>query len=58
MNNCRKVLNFEGRKKRDIYLTGANFDEEPTIRFNDGLNTMGELKFNENILKVSFFPKL
>ena len=55
MKNCSKVLYFEGRKKKDLFLTVADVDEGPTIRFNvEGLNTMGELKFNGNSLKVSF----
>ena len=58
MKNCSKVLYFEGRKKKDLYLTVADVDEGPTIRFNvEGLNTMGELKFNGNCLKVSFFSQ-
>ena len=59
MKNCSKVLYFEGRKKKDLFLTVADVDEGPTIRFNvEGLNTMGELKFNGNSLKVSFLRKL
>jgi len=54
MKNCSKVLYFEGRKKKDLFLTVADVDEGPTIRFNvEGLNTMGELKFNGNSLKTS-----
>ena len=54
MKNCSKVLYFEGRKKKDLFLTVADVDEGPTIRFNvEGLSTMGELKFNGNALKVS-----
>ena len=53
MKNCSKVLYFEGRKKKDLYITVADVDEGPTIRFNvEGLNTMGELKFSGNCLKV------
>ena len=59
MKNCSKVLYFEGRKKKDLFLTVADVDEGPTIRFNvEGLNTMGELKFNGNSLKVSFYQKI
>jgi len=54
MKNCSKVLYFEGRKKKDLYITVADVDEGPTIRFNvEGLNTMGELKFSGNCLKGS-----
>merc|ERR1711935_1155418 len=54
MKNCSKVLYFEGRKKKDLFLTVADVDEGPTIRFNvEGLSTMGELKFNGNALKTS-----
>merc|ERR1712013_826847 len=54
MKNCSKVLYFEGRKKKDLFLTVADVEEGPTIRFNvEGLNTMGELKFNGNALKTS-----
>lgn len=54
MKNCSKVLYFEGRKKKDLYITVADVDEGPTIRFNvEGLNTMGELKFSGNCLKVT-----
>ena len=53
MKNCSKVLYFEGRKKKDLFLTVADVEEGPTIRFNvEGLNTMGELKFSGNSLKV------
>ena len=53
MKNCSKVLYFEGRKKKDLFLTVADVDEGPTVRFNvEGLNTMGELKFTGNSLKV------
>ena len=53
MKNCSKVLYFEGRKKKDLFLTVADVDEGPTIRFNvEGLNTLGELKFTGNSLKV------
>ena len=53
MKNCSKVLYFEGRKKKDLFLTVADVEEGPTIRFNvEGLNTMGELKFSGNCLKV------
>ena len=56
MKNCSKVLYFEGRKKKDLYITMADIDEGPTIRFNvEGLNTMGELKFSGNCLKVKFY---
>merc|ERR1712088_40330 len=54
MKNCSKVLYFEGRKKKDLFLTVADVDEGPTIRFNvEGLNTLGELKFTGNSLKSS-----
>jgi len=54
MKNCSKVLYFEGRKKKDLFLTVADVEEGPTIRFNvEGLNTMGELKFSGNCLKTS-----
>ena len=54
MKNCSKVLYFEGRKKKDLFLTVADVEEGPTIRFNvEGLNTMGELKFTGNCLKVN-----
>jgi len=53
MKNCSKVLYFEGRKKKDLFLTVADVEEGPTMRFNvEGLNTMGELKFTGNCLKV------
>ena len=53
MKNCSKVLYFEGRKKKDLFLTVADVEEGPTIRFNvEGLNTLGELKFSGNCLKV------
>jgi len=54
MKNCSKVLYFEGRKKKDLFLTIADVDEGPTVRFNvEGLNTLGELKFTGNSLKSS-----
>ena len=54
MKNCSKVLYFEGRKKKDLFLTVADVEEGPTIRFNvEGLNTLGELKFSGNCLKVN-----
>merc|ERR1712128_250737 len=54
MKKCSKVLYFEGRKKMDLFLTVADVNEGPTIRFNvEGLSTMGELKFNGNALKTS-----
>ena len=59
MKNCSKVLYFEGRKKKDLFLTVADVEEGPTIRFNvEGLNTMGELKFSGNSLKVLRLWKL
>jgi len=54
MKNCSKVFYFEGRKKKDLFLTVADVDEGPTVRFNvEGLNTLGELKFSGNCLKSS-----
>ena len=56
LKNCSKVLFFEGRKKKDLFLTVADAEEGPTVRFNvEGLNTMGELKFSGNCLKVRTF---
>lgn len=33
MKNCNKVLMFEGRKKRDLYLWMANVPQGPSIKF-------------------------
>lgn len=33
MKNCNKVMLFEGRKKRDLYLWLANVPNGPSVKF-------------------------
>lgn len=33
MKNCTKVLLFEGRHKRDLYVWAANVPNGPTVKF-------------------------
>ncbi|WKX98994.1 hypothetical protein Q1695_014117 [Nippostrongylus brasiliensis] len=54
MKNCTKVLYFESRKHKDVYLWMSNVDGGPSIKFLvHNVHTMMELKMSGNCLKAS-----
>nr|CDJ84239.1 Brix domain containing protein [Haemonchus contortus] len=54
MKNCTKVLYFESRKHKDVYLWMSNVDNGPSIKFLvHNMHTMMELKLSGNCLKAS-----
>jgi len=54
MKNCSKVLLFEGRRKRDLYMWAANVARGPSVKFEvENVHTMAELKLTGNCLKSS-----
>ena len=54
MKNCNKVLLFEGRRMRDLYLWAANVARGPSAKFLvENIHTMAELKMTGNCLKAS-----
>lgn len=54
MKNCNKVLLFEGRRKRDLYLWAANVARGPSAKFQvENVHTMSELKMTGNCLRHS-----
>jgi ribosome biogenesis protein BRX1 len=63
LRNCNKVLFFDMKKKRDLYLWMANVPDGPTIKFLvENLHTMEGLKLTGNCLRgsrpiLSFDPK-
>ncbi|GMT18946.1 hypothetical protein PFISCL1PPCAC_10243, partial [Pristionchus fissidentatus] len=54
MKNCTKVVYFETRKHKDLYMWLGNISDGPSIKFlvND-VHTMKELKMTGNVLKGS-----
>ena len=63
LRNCNKVLFFDMKKKRDLYLWMASVPDGPTVKFLvENLNTMEGLKLTGNCLRgsrplLSFDPK-
>ncbi|PIO61672.1 brix domain protein [Teladorsagia circumcincta] len=54
MKNCTKVLYFESRKHKDVYLWMSNVDNGPSVKFLvHNMHTMMEMKLSGNCLKAS-----
>ncbi|KAL6728718.1 hypothetical protein Aduo_010461 [Ancylostoma duodenale] len=54
MKNCTKILYFESRKHKDVYLWMSNVDNGPSIKFLvHNMHTMMEMKMSGNCLKAS-----
>lgn len=54
LRNCNKVLFFDMKKKRDLYLWMASVPDGPTVKFLvENLHTMEELKLTGNCLRGS-----
>ncbi|XP_062534035.1 ribosome biogenesis protein BRX1 homolog [Armigeres subalbatus] len=54
MKHCNKVVLFEGRRKRDLYMWLANVGKGPSVKFLiENINTMGEMKLTGNCLRGS-----
>ncbi|KJH48666.1 brix domain protein [Dictyocaulus viviparus] len=54
MMNCTKVLFFESRKHKDVYLWMSNVQNGPSVKFLvHNMHTMLELKLSGNCLKAS-----
>ncbi|EAT46918.1 AAEL001917-PA [Aedes aegypti] len=54
MKHCNKVVLFEGRRKRDLYMWLANVEKGPSVKFLiENINTMGEMKLTGNCLRGS-----
>ncbi|EDS33596.1 brix domain-containing protein 2 [Culex quinquefasciatus] len=54
MKHCNKVVLFEGRRKRDLYMWLANAGQGPSVKFLiENINTMGEMKLTGNCLRGS-----
>lgn len=54
MKHCNKVVLFEGRRKRDLYMWLANVGQGPSVKFLiENINTMGEMKLTGNCLRGS-----
>lgn len=54
MKHCNKVMLFEGRRKRDLYMWLANVEKGPSVKFLiENINTMGEMKLTGNCLRGS-----
>uniref|UniRef100_A0A183GFX7 Ribosome biogenesis protein BRX1 homolog n=1 Tax=Heligmosomoides polygyrus TaxID=6339 RepID=A0A183GFX7_HELPZ len=54
MKNCTKVLYFESRKHKDVYLWMSNVDGGPSVKFLvHNMHTMMEMKMSGNCLKAS-----
>ncbi|CAF1285572.1 unnamed protein product, partial [Didymodactylos carnosus] len=54
LRNCNKVLFFDMKKKKDLYLWMGNVPDGPTVKFLvENLHTMEELKLTGNCLKGS-----
>lgn len=54
MKHCNKVLLFEGRRKRDLYMWCTNVPEGPSAKFFiENVHTLGELKMTGNCLRGS-----
>ncbi|KAK6740142.1 hypothetical protein RB195_008549 [Necator americanus] len=54
MKNCTKILYFESRKHKDVYLWMSNVDNGPSIKFLvHNVHTMLEMRMSGNCLKAS-----
>ncbi|XP_002741649.1 ribosome biogenesis protein BRX1 homolog [Saccoglossus kowalevskii] len=54
IKNCNKVIYFEAKKKKDLYMWIANSPNGPSAKFLiENLHTMDELKMTGNCLKGS-----
>ncbi|XP_035905850.1 ribosome biogenesis protein BRX1 homolog [Anopheles stephensi] len=54
MKHCNKVMLFEGRRKRDLYMWLANATVGPSVKFLvENIHTMGEMKLTGNCLRGS-----
>uniref|UniRef100_A0A182WAM6 Ribosome biogenesis protein BRX1 homolog n=1 Tax=Anopheles minimus TaxID=112268 RepID=A0A182WAM6_9DIPT len=54
MKHCNKVMLFEGRRKRDLYMWLANASVGPSVKFLiENIHTMGEMKLTGNCLRGS-----
>lgn len=54
VKNCNKVVMFEGRLKRDLYMWLANVPNGPSVKFLvESVYTMAELKLTGNCLRGS-----
>ncbi|XP_053675786.1 ribosome biogenesis protein BRX1 homolog [Anopheles nili] len=54
MKHCNKVMLFEGRRKRDLYMWLANAGAGPSVKFLvENIHTMGEMKLTGNCLRGS-----
>ncbi|EYB84277.1 hypothetical protein Y032_0320g2400 [Ancylostoma ceylanicum] len=54
MKNCTKILYFESRKHKDVYLWMSNVDNGPSVKFLvHNMHTMMEMKMSGNCLKAS-----
>lgn len=54
MKHCNKVVLFEGRRKRDLYMWLANAGVGPSVKFLvENIHTMGEMKLTGNCLRGS-----
>lgn len=54
IKHCNKVVLFEGRRKRDLYMWLANVGQGPSVKFLiENINTMGEMKLTGNCLRGS-----
>ncbi|CAF1422444.1 unnamed protein product [Rotaria sordida] len=54
LRNCNKILFFDMKKKRDLYLWMSSVPDGPTVKFLvENLNTMEELKLTGNCLRSS-----
>ncbi|XP_067935786.1 ribosome biogenesis protein BRX1 homolog [Watersipora subatra] len=54
MKNCNKVLFFDSKKRKDLYLWAANTPSGPSVKFLvENIHTMDELKLTGNCLRGS-----
>uniref|UniRef100_A0A182JBQ1 Ribosome biogenesis protein BRX1 homolog n=1 Tax=Anopheles atroparvus TaxID=41427 RepID=A0A182JBQ1_ANOAO len=54
MKHCNKVVLFEGRRKRDLYMWLSNAGHGPSVKFLiENIHTMGEMKMTGNCLRGS-----
>jgi len=54
LRNCNKILFFDMKKKRDLYLWMASVPDGPTVKFLvENLHTMEQLKLTGNCLRGS-----
>ncbi|XP_077981953.1 ribosome biogenesis protein BRX1 homolog [Glandiceps talaboti] len=54
MKNCSKVLFFEAKKKKDLYMWMSNIPHGPSAKFLvENIHTLDELKMTGNCLKGS-----